>query len=84
MGKDRLTADGDEPLFDDTLMEYGLIWQFKETKGLPFAADLAKFEARRDSLFGQDTGDRILTIGRKRRHELYPLNIPDTGFGIAR
>ena len=80
--KEYLIEDDDVALFDSELIFLGTVWQFKESRGLPFAADIAKYEDRRDRLFGQDTGERVLKVGRQgRRDDYFQVNLPETGFG---
>lgn len=40
------TNDADTPKLDDALMVQGLIWRWKQAKGLDYAEDFAKYEKR--------------------------------------
>lgn len=77
----KFEADDDTSLLDEDLIEMGLIWRYKASKGLSFAAELGEYEIERDKRLGNDGGTRAIEIGR-RRFRLPPANVPDTGFGV--
>ena len=75
-----IVEDTDRPLFDGNLMEMDLVWRFKQTRGLAFAAELAEFEIERDRRFAADAGSRDVQIARTRRNPLLTA-VPESGFG---
>lgn len=75
--RDRFMEDTDAPLFDEELMQLGLVFEFRQSRGLSFATELAKFERRRDRLFSHDTGSRVLRVGRNK-NRYRGINIPET------
>ncbi len=74
------TADDDVSLLDEDLVEMGLVWRYKQAKGLAFAAELAEYEIERDRRIGNDPGGTKVFIAR-RKFKLPPANTPITGFG---
>lgn len=73
-------ADDDVGLLDEDLLEMGLIWRFKASKGLGFAAELAEYEIERDRRIANDPGATKIFVARKK-FKLPPANVPETGFG---
>lgn len=73
-------ADDDTSLLDEDLLEMGLVWRFKQSKGLAFAAELAEYEIERDRRIAADPGPTKL-FNARRRFKLPPANVPQTGFG---
>lgn len=76
----KFEADDDTGLLDEDLLEMGLVWRFKQSKGLGFAAELAEYEIERDRRIGNDPGATKL-FNARRRFRLPPANTPQTGFG---
>lgn len=56
------TDDGDTPLLDDQLTVMGLIWRWKEAKGLDFGADFQKYDKRIKDAMGRDAGKPTLNM----------------------
>lgn len=56
------TNDGDTPLIDDHLMVLGLVWRWKQAKGLDYAEDFNKYERRIADLMGRDAGKPTLSM----------------------
>lgn len=77
--KQAFAVDTDMPLLPETLHEMDLIWRMKHAKGLEYGADLAEFEQERDRLIAAEVGATV-SMGR-RRAKLFPINVPDTGYG---
>lgn len=78
--KTTFTADDDVSLLDEDLVEMGLVWRYKQAKGLAFAAELAEYELERDRRIGNDPGATKVFVAR-RKFKLPPANVPITGFG---
>lgn len=79
---ERVQADTDVPLFDGDLVEMDLLWRWKQSRGLSFAAELAEFELERGRRLKTDTGQRVISLGRRTRR--YGYNVPESGFGGVR
>ncbi|MEO1189911.1 MAG: hypothetical protein AAFW60_12655 [Pseudomonadota bacterium] len=47
-------------------MRLAIIWQWKETKGLPYAEDLQNYEIAQAQLISENAGARVLAMGPKR------------------
>lgn len=58
------TADDDTFRLDERLLKLGIIWKWREMKGLPYAEDLATYERLLAKLIARDKGSRIIRIGR--------------------
>ena len=66
--RDKFATDVDDPVFDENLMELGLIATYVQRRGLPFAYELAAFEEMRSMLLANSTGLRDIPLGYDRRH----------------
>ena len=64
--KTAFTADDDAFDLDERLLKLGMIWQWRANKGLPYAEDMANYEAALAMLIGADKGENILRIGGRR------------------
>lgn len=64
--KTTFTADDDTFRLDERLLKLGLIWEWKFSKGRPYAEDMATFEEAKEKRINDDKGARILTVGAKR------------------
>ena len=78
---DRIVSDSDLPIIDAFLLRLDLEWRARRAQGRDFAAELAEFEAERDSRFGSDAGGKTILLGEIDIFGLYPPNIPETGYG---
>lgn len=56
------TADGDKPLISDQLMILGLVWRWRQSKGLDFTADYQKYTQRKQNEFARDASRPILNM----------------------
>jgi len=55
---DRITANTDETIFPERLLERGTIWRWKRQKGLPFDDLMAEFEADLVAAIKADRGSK--------------------------
>lgn len=62
----KFQADTDEFVLDDTLLELGIIWRWREMKGLPYAEDMADYERELSKRIAPDSGSRIIKVGAPR------------------
>jgi hypothetical protein len=58
------TADTNTFRIDERLLKLGIIWKWREMKGLPYAEDLATYERLLAKLIMRDKGSRIYRIGK--------------------
>lgn len=67
-GSYSLTFANDTDTFrlDETLLKLAIIWQYKASKGLQYAEDLATYEREKERLVTRAKGSRILRIGNTR------------------
>lgn len=80
--KTELEVDDDVSLLPELLLEMGAIWRWRKVKGEDFAADLAEYEVRRDTMFSADSGPRVVSINKPRLIFPYDGDIPETGVGL--
>lgn len=62
-GNDSFTADTDLSLLDEQVMTLGLIWRFKQAKGLDFSSDLTKYQRQLSNLLSRETTKPVLDMG---------------------
>lgn len=58
------TADTNTFRIDERLLKLGIIWKWREMKGLPYAEDLATYERLLAKLAMRDKGSRIIRLGK--------------------
>lgn len=58
------TADTNTFRLDERLLKLGIIWKWREMKGLPYAEDLATYERLLAKLAMRDKGSRIIRLGK--------------------
>ncbi|CAB4141056.1 hypothetical protein UFOVP413_23 [uncultured Caudovirales phage] len=58
--------DSDVPLLDENLISMGVVWRFKESKGLPYATQVAEYENERRQAMGRDGSAPILDMNPSR------------------
>jgi len=56
------TNDADTPKLNDQLVMLGLVWRWKQAKGLDYAEDFAKYERRITDAMGRDAGKQVLNM----------------------
>ena len=78
--RDKIEEDTDIPLFDYDLIRMDILWRFKQSRGLTFAAELAEFEQEVRRRFAEDAGSRAIEVGRVQGRARYPQT-PETGYG---
>lgn len=57
-------ADADTFLLPERLLRLGIIWQWRESKGLPYAEDMNTFEEALAREIRTESGAKMLRIGR--------------------
>ena len=62
-----LTADTDVLLFPDLVVEAGIIWRWRERRGLPFAEKMSEFEALLARSLNDIRGLRSVSFGPRKR-----------------
>lgn len=60
---EEFVSDTDSPLLDEKVMVAGLIWRFRQAKGLDFQADLTKYTRLVADLIARETPKPILSLG---------------------
>ena len=80
VSSDRVSEDGDVPVFPPLLMELGIEWRLRKAQGLSFTSELAEFETQRDKLFGAAAKGPTLHVGMEDA-PLFVENIPEGSWG---
>ena len=64
--KTAFTADTDVFRLDERLLKLGIVWKWREMKGLSYAEDLNTYERLLAKRINQDKGSRMIRVGRVR------------------
>jgi hypothetical protein len=64
--KELFTLDTDTFLLDDRVLRYGVIWQWKANKGLPYAEDMQTYEIALAEAVARDKGSKVMIVGQQR------------------
>lgn len=60
--KPRWSNDSDYTLFPEIILRLGLIWRWKQSKGLDYAEDFRSYSMERDKKAGHEAGGRIVQM----------------------
>lgn len=60
--KPRWTSDSDYTLFPEIILRLGLIWRWKQSKGLDYAEDFRSYQSEREKKAGHEAGGRIVRM----------------------
>lgn len=60
--KVRWSADNDFALFPENILRLGMIWRWKQSKGLDYAEDFRSYSLERDKKAGHDAGGKIVRM----------------------
>jgi hypothetical protein len=60
--KPRWTSDSDYTLFPEAILRLGMIWRWKQSKGLDYAEDFKTYQIERDKKAGHEAGARIVQM----------------------
>lgn len=72
------TNDADTSLLDDDLLILGMVWRWKAAKGLSYAEDFNKYEARLLDLQNRDAGKQQLNMSGAK-YEILPAILVPSG-----
>lgn len=61
--RDAFAADSDAALLDEELMTYGVIWRFKQSRGLQFDDDFGLYEQQVKQAMARDGSRRVISLG---------------------
>lgn len=77
------TNDADITKLDDQVIVLGLIWRWKQVKGLDYAEDFAKYERRITDLMARNGGKPTLNMNGGNVHDIQPVvMVPRGSWGI--
>ena len=60
--KARWSSDSDYTLFPEIILKLGVIWRWKQSKGLDYAEDFKSYSLERDKKAGHEAGGKILRM----------------------
>lgn len=66
------SADDDSFILDERLLKLGIIWQWKASKGYPYAEDMANYEKQLAACLQKDQGSKPIVSGRPRHNWWWP------------
>lgn len=75
------TNDADAPLLNDQLITLGTIWRWKQSKGLDYSEDFAKYERRVTDAMSRDAGKPILNMSGALQDIQPVILVPRGSFG---
>lgn len=81
-GKTSFTSDDDTSFLSEELITLGMIWRFKQAKGIEYAEDMETYERALMTAAGEDGGSTALSMGGNFRGDLSTPNLPEGGFGL--
>lgn len=73
------SADDDEAIISEYLIELGVRWRLLNALGLPYAEERAEYDREVGIAIGRDGGSRILNQSKNR---IKKLNVPEQGYGV--
>lgn len=59
--QDRFLTDADTAVFSERLITLGVIWRYREQKGMGYAEDMANYELALSQEQARDAGSRVIT-----------------------
>jgi hypothetical protein len=78
--KAAFTVDTDTFRLSERLLKLGVIYRWKQLKGLPYAEEMADFEDLKDKLITRDKGATVMALGSRRLRRgvtmSYPGSVP--------
>lgn len=74
--KAEFTADEDTSYLSEVLIKLGVIWRWKQAKGLDYGEDMATYERALQKAIGRDGG--ATAIAMSSDYDPFALNIPQT------
>lgn len=80
--KEQFTRDDDTHLLDDDALILGLIWRWRQTKGLEYAEDFTKAERKVSALMGEDGAASDLYLHAGTYASLGSPTIPDGNWTV--
>lgn len=76
VGRAAFTADEDGSYLSEDLIKLGVVWRFKQAKGLDYGEDMNSYERALQRALGRDGGETALTMSDS--FDLLDLNVPQT------
>lgn len=64
-GQTAWAADTDTGILDEELMTLGLVWRFKQSRGLDYAEDMRTYETQVLQAMSRDGTRRVVSLGRE-------------------
>lgn len=76
-GQTAYAADDDLSLLPESVMELGVIWRFKKSKGFDYAEEFNSYEVAVASAIARDGGRKRLDMTKRRTWDARRTNIPE-------
>lgn len=76
-GQTEYAADDDLSLLSESIIELGIIWRFKKSKGFDYAEDFINYETALAREMARDGGKKRLDLSNRRSRSIRAFNIPE-------
>jgi hypothetical protein len=76
VAKAQYTADEDLTFLPETLIQLGVIWRFKQAKGLDYGEDMSTYERALQRAVGRDGGEAAIVMANS--YDPFAVNIPQS------
>lgn len=76
-------ADTNTALIDEEILTLGLIWRFKQARGLDYAEDFRTYEAWLNRTFAHDGGKRTMDLNARRPIGPTPPQLPEGSWVVV-
>jgi hypothetical protein len=80
-----MAADTDVGILDETLIEMGVTWRFKQNHGLTYDEDFRQYQLELRQAISRAGGAPVISLDDARRLLVspYSYNLPDSGYGAV-
>ena len=80
-----MAADTDIGILDETLIEMGVTWMFKQAHGLTYDEDFRQYQLELRQSISRAGGAPVISLDDARRLTVspYSYNLPDSGYGAV-
>jgi len=80
-----MAADTDVGILDETLLEMGVTWRFKQNHGLTYDEDFRQYQLELRQAISRAGGAPVISLDDARRLLVspYSYNLPDSGYGAV-
>lgn len=81
-GRSSFQIDTDLCKFDDELMVLGIMWSFKQAKGLDYTMEFQRYQTLHDLMLGRDGGKQVLDLDGRPKNLMPGIMVPQGSWQI--